>query len=102
MLEPIQRVLAQYGYPLSPRLVQGIIRYLANAQGLVELDEAIDRQLFQRILPRIKGHDENFYNLLQELLQHVPEERFPKTHRRLQQMADSEYGADFFHAVGNG
>ena len=98
-IEPIQKVLVQYGYPISPRVLGAIVRYVANAHEILSTKEAIDRQVLQRVLPRLRGHTERFREMLQELLMQLPEADFPRSHQRLAQMAESEYAMDFFHCL---
>ena len=101
-VEPLQKILHQYGYPISPRVMRAMVRYVANANDIVPEKEAIDRQILQRVLPKLRGHTERFREMLQELLMHVPEEEYPRSQRRLARMSESEYAMDFFHCIQEG
>lgn len=101
-VEPLQKILHQYGYPISPRVMRAMVRYVANANDIVGEKEAIDRQILQRVLPKLRGHTERFREMLQELLMHMPEEEFPRSQRRLARMSESEYAMDFFHCIQEG
>ena len=98
-IEPIQKILYQYGYPISIRAMGGIARYIANSGGIIEEREAFDRQILQRALPKLRGHTDRFRQLLQELLGELPEDLYPRSHRRLARMVESEYAMDFFHCI---
>ena len=101
-VEPLQKILHQYGYPISPRVMRAMVRYVANANEIVGEKEAIDRQILQRVLPKLRGHTERFREMLQELLMHMPEEEYPRSQRRLARMSESEYAMDFFHCIQEG
>ncbi len=101
-VEPLQKILYQYGYPISPRVMRAMVRYVANANEIVGEKEAIDRQILQRVLPKLRGHTERFREMLQELLMHMPEEEYPRSQRRLARMSESEYAMDFFHCIQEG
>ncbi|MBT3271094.1 hypothetical protein HN371_28390 [Candidatus Poribacteria bacterium] len=101
-VEPLQKILHQYGYPISPRVMRAMVRYVANANEIVAEKEAIDRQILQRVLPKLRGHTERFREMLQELLMHMPEEEYPRSQRRLARMSESEYAMDFFHCIQEG
>ncbi|MDE0021346.1 MAG: hypothetical protein OXT69_08190 [Candidatus Poribacteria bacterium] len=98
-IDPIQKILYQYGYPLSMRALGGIARYAANSADLISEREAFDRQILQRVLPKLRGHTDRFRQLLQELLGELPEEFYPRSHKRLSRMMESEYAMDFFHCI---
>ena len=64
VLERINSITSEYGFPVSFRVREEILRYVANSRGVFseDLEEnmriAMDLQIKQRILPKISGSEE--------------------------------------------
>ena len=64
VLERINSITSEYGFPVSFRVREEILRYVANSKGVFseDLEEnmriAMDLQIKQRILPKISGSEE--------------------------------------------
>jgi hypothetical protein len=72
--------------PFSIRVVDEINRYLYEAIRLgLPWDQALDDQIIQKILPRIKGTDIRLGVTLQRL-NDLTANRFPRSHRKIQQL----------------
>src|SRR5262249_16845469 len=72
--------------PFSIRVVDEINRYLYEAIRIGQpWDQALDDQIIQKILPRLKGTDIRLGVTLQRLSD-LTANRFPRSHRKIQQL----------------
>ncbi|RME01231.1 MAG: hypothetical protein D6812_08425, partial [Deltaproteobacteria bacterium] len=82
----------QIGY----RTRDAFLDYVVNARGLLTEDQAIDRQILQRILPALRGSRRTFRQAQENLLKVLPEVRFPRSHEKLDAMLHAEIDNDFW------
>lgn len=72
--------------PFSIRIVDEINRYVNEGVRIgMPWEEALDDQIIQKILPRIKGTDTRLGVMLQRLLD-ITINQFPRSHRKIQQI----------------
>lgn len=57
LLANIHRVLGDIGQPFGYRTVVEILRYLERAHEILPADQALDLQIKQKILPKLRGED---------------------------------------------
>lgn len=73
--------------PFSIRVVDEVNRYVDEAVRIgMPWEEALDDQIVQKILPRIKGTDIRLGVTLQRL-NGITENRFPRSHSKIQQLS---------------
>jgi hypothetical protein len=91
VLRVLERPEAEWGRPhvVSPRVRWEMARYLANSADLMDEETAVDFQILQRILPRLRGYGERFARRLEALSEAV--QPFPRTHRRLMETLECGY-----------
>jgi hypothetical protein len=83
----INSVLSTANIGFGYRVVREIEMYLANSQGLLDLDTAFDLQVKQRILPRVRG-TEVIRNMLEALTELLQSYQLPRSVKRVQEMND--------------
>ncbi|MBX3074526.1 AAA family ATPase [Candidatus Obscuribacterales bacterium] len=72
--------------PFSIRIVDEVNRYVDEAVRIgVPWEEALDDQIIQKILPRIKGTDIRIGAMLHRLTE-LTANRFPRSHHKIQQL----------------
>ena len=72
--------------PFSIRVVDEVNRYVNEAVRIGQSwEEALDDQIIQKILPRIKGTDIRLGVMLQRL-NDITDKRFPRSHSKIQQL----------------
>jgi hypothetical protein len=82
--------------PFSIRIVDEINRYVDEALRIgVPLDQAVDDQIIQKILPRINGTDTRLGVMLQRLSD-LTSDRFPRSYERIQRLI---FGFDTYGIV---
>lgn len=91
LLEQLHAILAEAGQPFGYRTLAEILRYVANARDVLPLDQAIDFQIKQKILPKLRGEDNPrlrraFAELLTLLGGAGPQPRFPGSAAKVDQM----------------
>ncbi len=80
----ITRVVAPFAY----RVVDEIKSYLREAEEMnVPWSDALDEQLLQKVLPKLKGTDLRVGNALQDFVG-LAESQFPLSHAKAKEMAD--------------
>lgn len=84
-LNAISKILNKVDIGLGYRVVHEIELYLANSAGLLDPLVALDLQVKQRILPRVRG-TEVIEGMLNDLLAFMKEQRLPRSHKRLEEM----------------
>lgn len=53
----VHALMAQAGQPFGYRTVSEMLRYIAQAEGILPRDQAVDQQIKQKILPKLRGDD---------------------------------------------
>jgi len=98
LLLELQPILASLGHPFGYRTVEEIGRYLEGAEGIMPLNTALDLQIKQKLLPKLRGDDSpRFRNGLRSLAQLFAE--YPQSQAKIQAMLerlDREGFADFY------
>jgi hypothetical protein len=88
------------GTDLSPRVIDGIKRYLANAQGILTPVKAVDFVFQQRVLPILRGRGAKFNARMQLLRDRLAKDGFDRSTRHVSDaiaLADVNFGdIDFF------
>nr|BBH92024.1 hypothetical protein KTA_02230 [Thermogemmatispora argillosa] len=85
LLRAINTILNRVEIGIGYRVVREIELYLANSAGLLEPQAALDLQIKQRILPRVRG-TEVIEGVLNELLALTRDQQLPRSHQRLEEM----------------
>lgn len=57
VITQIHAILARAGQPFGYRTLAEMLRYLQQAQGVLSPDQALDQQIKQKILPKLRGED---------------------------------------------
>jgi MoxR-like ATPase len=96
-------ICARAGFPFGYRVVSEMLRYLEQAQGILAPARALDLQLKQKILPRLRGEDTpRLRRGLAELLaltERGPLGALPESSdkiRRMQQRLEQDGFTDFY------
>jgi hypothetical protein len=88
------------GLDLSPRVIEGIKRYLANSQGVLTAARAVDFVFQQRVLPVLRGRGAKFTNRIQALHEKLAKDGLERSARHVGEalaLADQNFGdVDFF------
>lgn len=75
--------------PFAFRVLDEIVEYVDVAQNHgSSWKEALDEQLLQKVLPKVKGTEPQVGEALSEFLEVVPEESYPLSHAKAQTMLD--------------
>lgn len=83
---------------ISPRTHISVCRYISNAQGVLESDEkAMDYAIFQKILPKLRGHTPEFREKLKRFQDICDRNGYYKSSERLYRMANANIAMDFFN-----
>jgi len=98
LLKELDHRLRAVGRGLGYRIRNAVLQYTGHARDLMPPGEALDRAILQRVLPGLRGSTEAFRETLRGLRELLPESRFPRCHRKLSRMAESEFDVDFFQA----
>lgn len=81
----IGKILNKAGLGLGYRVLREIELYLANSHGLLDSDVALDLQIKQRILPRVRG-TLTIRDTLRTLTAFMKQNRLPRAAARLEEM----------------
>ncbi len=88
------------GMDLSPRVIDGVKRYLANSQGVLAPLKAVDFVFQQRVLPVLRGRGAKFNTRMQLLRDRLAKDGYDRTARHVSDaiaLADVNFGdIDFF------
>jgi hypothetical protein len=57
MIEQVAVIMQAAGQPFGYRTVAEVLRYIATARGVLPIPAAIDLQLKQKVLPKLRGED---------------------------------------------
>ena len=102
LLEILRRQTEQLGsgMDLSPRVIENIKRYLANAQGVLSPVRAVDFVFQQRVLPVLRGRGPKFAARMQVLRDRLAKDGLDRSARHVSDaiaLADVNFGdIDFF------
>jgi hypothetical protein len=109
LLQRIHAVMSEVGQPFGYRTVTEVLRYLELARAVLPLEQALDLQIKQKILPKLRGEDsprlrQGLAELLALLGPERPEpgqeaDRFPESAdkvRRMRQRLEREGYTDFY------
>jgi energy-coupling factor transporter ATP-binding protein EcfA2 len=105
-IDPLLEVLRRQtdalgsGMDLSPRVIENIKRYLANAQGVLSAARAVDFVFQQRVLPVLRGRGPKFAARMQVLRDRLTKDGLDRSARHVSDaiaLADVNFGdIDFF------
>ncbi|WP_322510928.1 McrB family protein [Chloroflexus sp.] len=98
LLEAIQTQMAAAGRPPGYRVLSETLRFIEQAIGMNPL-EALDMQILQRLLPRLRGDDTPRFRQALRGLHTICAGRLPRSAARLEHMLarlDREGYADFY------
>lgn len=88
------------GMDLSPRVMDGVKRYLANAEGVLAPVKAVDFVFQQRVLPVLRGRGVKFNARMQQLRDRLAKDGLDRSARHVSDaiaLADVNFGdIDFF------
>ena len=82
----IGKILNGAGLGLGYRVLREMEMYLANSEGLLDLNTAFDLQVKQRILPRVRG-SLALRDTLKALTAFMHDQKLPRSEARLEEMA---------------
>jgi hypothetical protein len=75
--------------PFAFRVLDEISKYTSVAESHgASWEEALDEQLIQKVLPKVKGTEPQVGEALAEFLEAVPEESYPLSHAKAQSMLE--------------
>jgi MoxR-like ATPase len=57
IITAIHGIVARAGQPFGYRVIADMLRYVEQAQGLLAPEQALDLQIKQRVLPKLRGED---------------------------------------------
>lgn len=99
-LSHIHAIVAQAGHPFGYRTISEMLAYIEQAQGVLPTQQALDLQVKQKVLPRLRGEESqglrHALNQLLTLLRTVP---LPESASKVQRMLEhltSEGFTDFY------
>lgn len=85
MISAVHRIVAQAGQPFGYRVIADMVRYVEQARGILTVQQAVDLQIKQRVLPKLRGDDNpRLRRALNELLALLLGEQGPLTARAAQ------------------
>ncbi|HEX6288289.1 MAG TPA: GTPase, partial [Herpetosiphonaceae bacterium] len=112
VIEQVEAIMQAAGQPFGYRTIAEVLRYIATARGVLPVDAAIDLQLKQKVLPKLRGEDtprlrralsqlyELFAGTVPEARRDVPQDApFPESAakvRRMLERLDQEGFTDFY------
>jgi MoxR-like ATPase len=112
MIEQVEGIMQAAGQPFGYRTIAEVLRYIATARGVLPVRDAIDLQVKQKVLPKLRGEDtprlrralgqlyELFAGAPPELRRELPADApFPESAakvRRMLERLDQEGFTDFY------
>jgi hypothetical protein len=84
---------------LGYRQFDRILRYVESAQPFFTEETALDYQLKQVILPRLRATSPHFAETVQALARLVPHERFPRSAEILSRILEARAEDDYFQLL---
>lgn len=98
LITALQPLMLSAGQPFGYRTVEEIARYLDGASGVLDLNTALDLQIKQKILPKLRGEDTpRFRKAMRDLAQLLAS--YPQSHAKVTAMLarlEREGYADFY------
>ena len=93
-LEGVNAILRKRNLQFAYRIRDEILRFMANAEGLIERYTALDMQILQKVLPRLSGTREQLERILIEMLRYLlmgTEDPLPTPPKDLYLLDPAEY-----------
>jgi hypothetical protein len=84
---------------LGPRQYLRILRFVSLAGDLLGHDQALDYQVIQVVLPRLRRHVPKWNETLNELKELLPGEQFPRSYEMIELMSEPGHENDFFQLI---
>lgn len=109
LLQPLLELLRQQkenwgpSIDLSPRVIKGIQRYLANSPGVLDVQRAVDFVFQQRVLPLLRGRGPAFAERIRSLLEKLNASGLARSAGHVAEalaMAEQNFGDIDFLAYG--
>lgn len=85
----LDATLAESRISLGYRVVRRIQAYVAASRPYLATDKALDFQVVQNILPKVRRSAPNFPSTLKRLREELPAERFPRSATLLERLGES-------------
>lgn len=98
-LRDLDEALRLAGQGLGFRRFEQILQYVATAEGLMSADEAIDYEVRQVVLPRLRKNAYRFEDMLKRLQVLLKADRFPGSGSLLERIAATESDYEFFQLL---
>ncbi len=110
-IEQLEAIMQRAGQPFGYRTITEMLRYIETARGVLPTREALDLQIKQKVLPKLRGEDQpRLRQALNQLLElflgkaragrgDSEQPRFPESAaklRRMQERLDHEGFTDFY------
>lgn len=95
----VNEVLRHSHLGLGFRQFDRVLCYVQSARPFLSEDQALDFQLKQVILPRLRNTAPHFEQTVRELTQLVPGERFPRSAALLARVAEARAEDDYFQLL---
>jgi hypothetical protein len=111
-IERVETVMQAAGQPFGYRTIAEMLRYIERARGTLPVQAALDLQLKQKVLPKLKGEDSprlrrglgqlyelfagTAYNTQHDLTQNAPFPEAAAKVRRMLERLDHEGFTDFY------
>jgi energy-coupling factor transporter ATP-binding protein EcfA2 len=101
LIEPLLDALRQQtealgpGIDLSPRVIDGVKRYLSNSTGLLPPSKAVDFVVQQRVLPVLRGRGPRFAARIKAVLERLAEKSLDRSAQHVRDalaLADANFG----------
>jgi hypothetical protein len=76
-----------------------MLTYIASSEGLIDVSTAIDFQLMQVVIPRLRRTAPFFRDTLEALVAIIEEHRYPRSARMISRIRESDGEDDFFQLI---
>jgi hypothetical protein len=98
-LQELNEVLSRSRLGFRYRQLEHILQYVAAAQPFFLEEDAMDFQLLQIVLPRLRRTAPHFDRTLRDLQEMVTDDRFPRSAEMLQRIAEAHPEDEFFQLL---
>jgi len=85
----LDAILAESRVSLGYRVLRRIQAYVASAKPYLGTEKALDFQVIQSVLPKVRRSAPNFPSTLKRLREELPAERFPRSAALLERLGES-------------
>ncbi len=99
VLLQVNEVLRRSRLGLGFRQYDRLLSYVASARPFFTEDKALDLQLMQVVMPRLRPTAPGFPETLPALRQAIPADRFPRTAEHLARLVEARAEDDFFQLL---